>query len=101
MKLKTGDTVKVVAGKDKGKTGTIDAVFSKEAKVLVSGVNQYKRHVKARGEGEKSEIKTISKPLPVANVLFTCPKCKQNGRLGYRITGSEKARICKKCGEAV
>ena len=101
MKLKKGDTVKVVAGKDKGKTGSIDAVFSKEDKVVVSGVNQYKRHTKARAEGEKSEIKIITKPLPVASVMFVCPKCKQNARLGYMITGDKKARICKKCEEAV
>ncbi|MBP9719218.1 MAG: 50S ribosomal protein L24 [Candidatus Levybacteria bacterium] len=101
MKLKKGDTVKVVAGKDKGKTGGVEAVFSKENKVLVTGVNQYKRHTKARRDGEKSEIKIITKPLPVAAVMFVCPKCKQSARIGYSVQGSEKVRICKKCEEAV
>lgn len=101
MKLKKGDTVAVVSGKDKGKSGIVDAVLSKEAKVVVIGVNQYKRHVKARGEGEKSEIKTITKPLPVSNVMFSCPKCKKNARIGYRLEGDKKVRICKNCEEAV
>lgn len=101
MKLKKGDTVKVVSGKDKGKTGIIDTALSLESKVLVIGVNEYKRHVKARREGEKSEIKTITKPLPVANVMFVCPKCKKEARLGYRIEADKKVRICKNCEEAV
>lgn len=101
MKLKKGDTVMVVTGKDKGKTGSVEAVLTKDGKVLVSGVNQYKRHIKAQRDGQKSEIRTITKPLPVANVMFTCPKCKQIARLGYAITGKKKTRICKKCEEAV
>lgn len=100
-KLKKGDNVKVVAGKDKGKSGTVEAVVTKEQKVLVAGVNQYKRHIKARREGEKSEIRVITKPLPVAAVMFVCPKCKQTARLGYKMQGETKARICKKCEEAV
>lgn len=101
MKLKKGDNVMVVAGKDKGKTGIVDAVMSSEAKVLVSGVNQYKRHIKAKSQGEKSEIKTITKPLPVAAVMFVCPKCKEQARLGYMIQTDKKVRICKKCEETV
>ncbi len=101
MKLKKGDTVKIVAGKDKGKQGMIDAVLTKEQKVMVNGVNQYKRHIKARANGEKSEIKIITKPLPVAAVMFLCPKCKQQARLGAGMQGDKKVRICKKCEEAV
>lgn len=101
MKLKKLDTVKVVTGKDKGKTGSVAAVLIKENKVLVNGVNQYKRHVKAKRDGEKSEIKIITKALPVANVMFLCPKCKKAVRVGYRIEGSKKLRICKNCEEAV
>lgn len=101
QKLRKGDNVMVVSGKDKGKNGVIDAVLTKEEKVLVIGANQYKRHVKARGEGEKSEIKTITKPLPVAAVMFVCPKCKKQARLGYRMEADKKVRICKNCEEAV
>lgn len=101
MKIKKGDTVKVVRGKEVGKTGTVSRVFAKEAKVLVDGLNQYKRHMKARAQNQKSEIVTITKPLPVANVILLCPKCKMATRVGYRIDKEEKVRICKKCEQAI
>ena len=101
MKLIKGDKIKVVTGKDKGKDGTIDAVFSKENKVLVGGVNQYKRHVKARNANEKSEITTITKPLPVSNVALICPKCKKQTRVGYVMEKDKKVRICRKCQEKI
>jgi len=97
MKLKKGDTVKIVTGKDSGRTGKVEKVFSKESKVTVEGVNQYKRHVKARMEGQKSEIITLTKPLPVANVQLLCPKCKKPTRVGYKMLKDEKVRFCKKC----
>lgn len=97
MKLKQGDLVTVVRGKDSGKTEKIVKVFSKEAKVVVENVNQYKRHVKARLQGQKSEIITITKPLAVANVQLVCPKCKKLTRVGYKMLKDEKVRYCKKC----
>ena len=101
MKIKAGDEVKIVRGKDSGKTGKITKVLSKEAKVFVDGVNQYKRHVKARTQAQKSEIVTITKPLPVANVAFMCPKCKKETRIGFSIEKGTKVRICRKCGKEV
>jgi large subunit ribosomal protein L24 len=97
MKLKKGDLVTVVKGKDSGKTEKIAKVFSKEAKVVVENVNQYKRHVKSRMQGQKSEIITITKPLSVANVQLVCPKCKKLTRVGYKMLKDEKVRFCKKC----
>ena len=97
MKLKKNDEVRVVTGKDKGKTGKIEKVFTKEYRVLVNGVNQYKRHMKGRQQGQQSEIITITKPLPIANVRLICPKCKKITRVGYKVEGKEKMRICKKC----
>ncbi|MGH7204256.1 MAG: 50S ribosomal protein L24 [Candidatus Levyibacteriota bacterium] len=101
MKLKKGDAVTVVRGKDSGKNGTVEKVFSKEAKVLVGGVNQYKRHVKARTQGQKSEIITLTKPLPLANVQLVCPKCKKLTRVGYKMLKDEKVRICRKCNAEI
>lgn len=97
MKLKKGDEVKVVRGKDKGKTGKIDKVFPKETKVLVSGVNQYKRHFKKRSQNQPSEIVTITKPLPSSNVQLVCPKCHLLTRVGFSLEGNDKIRVCKKC----
>jgi len=102
MKLKKNDEIKVVSGKDKGKTGKIEKVFSQEDKVLISGVNEYKKHVKGNQyTGQRSEVITIAKPLPVANVMFVCPKCHEPARLGYGVEGDKKVRICKKCKSSV
>jgi large subunit ribosomal protein L24 len=97
MKLIKGDNVKIVRGKDKGKTGKIEQVLPKIGKVLVNGVNQYKRHLKARSQNQPSEIATITKPLPEENVILVCPKCHKETRVGYRIEKGVKSRICKKC----
>ncbi len=100
-KLREGDEVKVVLRKDKGKTGKIEKVFPTDGKVLVSGVNQYKRHMKARSQSQPSEIATITKPLPVASVLLVCPKCHLTTRVGYAIEDNKKRRICKKCQQVL
>jgi large subunit ribosomal protein L24 len=101
MKLKKGDSVKVIRGKDKGKDGKIDQVFPKLGKVLVSGVNQYKRHLKARSQTKPSEIVTLTKPLPEENVILVCPKCHKETRVGYKIEKNVKTRICKKCNSEI
>jgi len=97
MKIHKGDTVKVILGKDADKLGKVEKVYSKTDKVLVEGVNQYKRHIKARMQGQKSEIVTITKPLPVTNVALLCPKCKQPTRVGIKTLKDSKVRVCKKC----
>lgn len=101
MKLRKGDTVKVVLGKDSGKTGKIERVLSKEAKVIVEGMNQYKRHMKARSQTQPAEIVTLTKPLPVANVALICPKCNKPTRVGYIIEKETKNRTCKKCHQKI
>lgn len=101
MKYKKGDLVIVTAGKDKGKIGKIEKVLTKENKVIVEGVNQYKRHVKARSEGQKSEIITITKPLPISNIAFFDQKTKKPTRLGYKVEKGIKVRISKVSGEEV
>ena len=101
MKLKKRDNIKVVLGKDKGKVSKIEKVFSKTGKVLVSGVNQYKRHQKGRSQGQPSEIITIIKPLPLQNVALVCPHCKLQTRVGYKIEKNKKVRICRKCNKGI
>ena len=97
MKIIKGDTVQITAGKDAGKTGKVEKVFSKTGKVVVAGMNQYKRHIKGRMPGQKSEIITITKPLPLGSVAFLCQKCKKATRIGFKILKDEKVRICRKC----
>lgn len=101
MKLVKGDSVKVLAGKDKGKVGKIDKVYPKDNKVLVENVNQYKRHLKKRTQNEESQIVTITKPLPVASVSLICPKCNKLTRVGFKTEKGKKTRVCKKCQKAI
>jgi len=101
MKLKKGDNVKIVSGKDRGKIGKIEKVFGKIGKVLVTGMNQYKRHLKARSQGQPSEIVTIAKPLPLSNVALVCPHCKLPTRIGFRIEKNDKIRVCRKCDKKI
>lgn len=97
MKLKKGDKVVVTAGKDKGREGKIEKTYPKEKKVLLAGINVYKKHLKRRDEKNPGGIIEISKPLPVSNVSLLCPKCSQPTRIGYKVTKRSKKRICRKC----
>ena len=99
-KLKKGDEVVVVVGKDKGKTGKIEKVFPKINKVLVLGINQYKRHLKARSQSQPSEIITKTLPLSIANVKLICSKCHLPTRVGFSFE-NQKDRVCKKCNQAI
>ena len=101
MKLKKGDNVKIVLGKDKGREGKIEKVFGKIGKVLVTGINQYKRHLRARSQNQPSEIVTITKPLPLQNVALICPHCKVQTRVGFRIEKNDKIRVCAKCDKKI
>jgi large subunit ribosomal protein L24 len=96
-KFRKGDEVKVVAGKEKGKKAKIERVLHKEGKLLIEGVNLYKRHLKARSQNQKSEIVTISKPLPLGNIALICPKCHKQTRVGFKTEKNNTIRICRKC----
>ncbi len=97
MKVKKGDNVLIIAGKDKGRTGKIIKSFPKELKILVEGMNQKKKHVRPKKEGEKGQIVSIPSPLDVSNAKLICPKCGKATRVGYKTEGETKNRICKKC----
>lgn len=101
MKIKKGDKVKMLSGKDKGKTGLVERVFIKQDKVLVAGLNLYKKHQKPRGEGKPGGIISLARPVDVCRVSLLCPKCGKVTRVGYQMTGKEKFRICKKCKEKI
>lgn len=100
MKIKKGDKVKVLLGKDRNKEGTVEFVLAKEKRVFVAGVNLYKRHVR-KMQGVEGGIINIPKSLDISNVGLICPNCKKITRVGYKITGREKIRICKKCKKEI
>lgn len=102
MKLKKSDQIIVLAGKDKGQKGKIEKVFPKSKKVLVAGVNIYKRHRRPRGEKQPGGIIDVVKPLPVSSVALLCPKCNQATRVGFRLDpNGQKYRICRKCQQVI
>lgn len=95
-KLKKGDTVEVLLGKDRGKQGVVESIKGKDKKIIITGVNLFKRHVKKQGQIEGGIIE-IAKPVNLSNIALVCPKCKKLTRVGFKFTDSGKVRICKKC----
>lgn len=100
MKIKKDDKVKILLGKDLGKSGKVLRVLVKEGKVQVEGVNVFKRHIKKRGQQEGG-IVDISRPVDISNVALICPSCTKPTRIGYKIDNGIKIRVCKKCGEVI
>lgn len=101
MKIKKGDTVKILYGKDSGKRGVVVAVDLKNDKLVVEGLNLYKRHLKGDGRKRTSEILIIEKPFPVSKVMLICPSCDKSTRIGVQKEGDKIVRVCKKCGKAI
>ena len=97
MKLKKGDKVIVIKGKDKGRKGKIDKVLLKIGKVLIPGINISKRHFKSQGQGKPGGIIDKVMPISLTNVALLCPKCNKKTRIGFQLSKGEKQRICKKC----
>jgi len=96
MKIKKGDTVLIISGKDKGRKSKILQVLSKEQKIVIEGVNIRKKHIKPRKTGEKGQIIETPGPLHISNVKLICRKCGTATRVGYKIAEKKKYRICKK-----
>lgn len=97
MKIKKNDTIKMLAGKDSGKTGKVLRSFPVEEKIIVEGLNIVKKNRKPRKEGEKGQIVETPRKITVSNAMLICPKCGKATRIGYKITDADKVRICKKC----
>ncbi len=101
MKVYKGDTVKVLYGKDRGRTGVVVRALPKKKKVVVDGVNVYKKNIKEEnlpGEGgTEAQIVEIIKPMPVSKVMVICPNCGKPSRVGIEREGGKKYRVCKKC----
>lgn len=101
MKIKKGDIVLIISGKDKGRKGKVLKALPREQEVLVEGINLKKKHVRPKREGEKGQIVQVPAPFPVSKVKLVCPKCQKATRVGYKITEGKKVRVCKKCGQEI
>jgi len=99
MKLKKGDRVRVISGKDVGKEGEITRVFPEAERVIVDGVNVAKRHQRATGQTMQGGIIDKDMPLHISNVAIVCTSCGKHTRIGYRFEGDTKLRVCRKCGK--
>lgn len=101
MKIKKGDTIKVLYGKDAGKKASVIAVNSKNKTIVADGLNVYKRHIKGDGRNRNSEIVNIVKPMSISKVMLICPLCNKATRVNSKIENNKKVRVCKKCGKVI
>jgi large subunit ribosomal protein L24 len=105
MKIKTGDKVKVLGGKDRGKTGKVIQVLTNkkndQAYVVVEGLNKLKKHLNARRQNEKGQIIELSAPLHISKVMLVDSKSGKPTRVGYKTEGKEKKRVAKVSGEYI
>ena len=100
FKIKKEDTVQVIAGKDKGKQGRVLKILRNKDRVLVEGVNLVKKAQKKRKQQDRGGILEIEAALHSSNLMIVCKKCGPT-RIGYKINGDKKTRVCRKCGEAL
>jgi large subunit ribosomal protein L24 len=101
-KIKKGDLVEVISGKDKGKRGKVLRVIPKEGKVVVEGVNMVKRHQRPNPRMREGGIVEREAPIYASKVMVVCPSCDQRTRIGFKLLeDGRKVRYCKKCGEII
>ena len=100
LEIRKDDTVQVIAGKDKGKRGAVVRVIAKKDAVIVSGINMVKKAMRKRSQQDQGGIAEIEAPLNISNVAIVCKKCGPT-KIGFKIDGDKKTRVCRKCGEAL
>lgn len=101
MKIKRGDTVKVLYGRDSSKSGKVLSVNPGKMEVLVEGLNMYKKHIKGDGQTKKSEIVEVTRPMPASKVTVICSHCGKPTRVAMKLEGKNYVRMCKKCGKGL
>jgi len=106
MKLKKGDNVLIISGKDKGKRGVIEKAVPSENKIVVTGINIAKHHLKPSRKNPHGGIMDKLAPIEASNAVIICPHCTKPTRIGYKLIkdekgGRKKIRSCKKCQESL
>jgi large subunit ribosomal protein L24 len=104
MNVRRGDTVLVLAGKDRGKRGTVDRVEKTKRGfgVVIPGINMAKRHQRARSRTQSAGIIDLPVPIHVSNVQVVCPRCNKPTRVGHaKLESGSRTRVCKQCGEQI
>ena len=98
MIIKKNDNVMMLSGKDRGKTGKVLFVFPSEGKVVVEKLNTVVRHLRARKQGQKGQIVHKERAVDASKVMLVCKGCGKPTRIGKKLVGDTKVRVCKKCG---
>lgn len=98
-RIRKNDTVMVIKGRDRGKTGKVLRVFPGTGRVVIERLNIVKRHSKPRGTASPGGIVEKEAPLAVSNVMIMCDRCNAPVRIGVKATGGTATRICRRCGE--
>jgi large subunit ribosomal protein L24 len=102
LKIKKNDKVKIIKGKDRGKTGKVLRIESTNGRLYVEGINIVKKHTRQKDQNKPGGIIKKEGPIRISNVQLICPSCGKQVRIGFKIKDSgEKARICKKCGQQI
>ena len=101
MRIKTGDTVVVISGKDKGATGKVLRTYPKDSRVIVEGVNVQTKHQKQTRKIQEAQIMHIEGPIDASNVMLYDTKAKKAVKVGYQGTGREKVRVNRKTGAKI
>ena len=102
MKIRKNDTVLVIAGKDKGKTGKVRFAYPKKEQVIIEGINFIKRHVRARGRVRQAGIIQLEAPIYMSDVMLLCGRCNRPTRAGFRfLEDGRKVRFCRRCSEVI
>jgi len=105
MKIIKGDNVKMLIGKDRGKTGKVVMVLPNTpaslSRLVIEGLNLVKKHQRAKKQGQKGQIVSKERAVNIASVQLVCPSCQRAARVGYRWEGEKKVRFCKKCSSTV
>jgi len=102
MKIRKDDTVLVIAGKEKGKTGKVRFSYPKKERIMVEGINFIKRHIRARGRVRQAGIIQLEAPIPMSNVMLLCSRCNRPTRVSFRfLEDGRKVRVCNRCSEVI
>ncbi len=100
MKIKKGDKVKMLSGKDRGKTGKV--IKARDGKISVEGLNLVKKHMRPKKQGEKGQRIEVPRSVDISKAMLVCPGCGAATRIGYKLTDKGvKQRFCKKCKQNI
>lgn len=101
IKIKKGDNVMIISGKDRGKKGVVEKVIPKIGKITVIGINITKHHLKPSRKNPHGGIVDKLAPIDISNCLIVCPRCNRPTRVSYKLTNKQKSRICRHCQESL